>query len=42
MAKDSTRARILDAAVDQFAHYGFDHATIKLIADVASVAPATV
>ena len=46
MAKDgrklATRARILDAAVQHFAHRGFHDATVKAIADLAAVATATV
>ena len=46
MAKDdrkpATRAKILDAAVAQFGHRGFDGATVKDIADLAAVATGSV
>ena len=46
MAKDgrklATREKILDAAVEQFGLRGFDGATVRVIADLASVATGTV
>ena len=46
MAKDdrkrATREKILDAAVQQFGRHGFDKATVKAIADLASVGTGTV
>ena len=46
MAKDgrkaATRAAILDVALEQFAKYGFTHATTKAIADQANVSNSTV
>ena len=46
VAKDDrkvvTRGKILDAAVRQFGRHGFDNATVKAIAGLASVSPAIV
>lgn len=40
--KSATRERILGAAADQFARYGFAHATVRHIANQAGVSHATI